>query len=134
MMLTENIMEYLIAIIALVALGLSIAAIIKKCNCKDKFGDNEKCNCVAEFGTCSDKDISTCKQMITQNQCNTAQHVPKTGDCSWGPSPSPTPGCGKMGAYCDDAGDKPCCETGDLKHCFNNKPLICMDNSCACVE
>ena len=66
MMLTENIMEYLIAIIALVALGLSIAAIIKKCNCKDKFGEDGICSmmgesCTGSYGKpCCKNDPKSC--------------------------------------------------------------------------
>ena len=89
-MMPKNIMEYLVAIIALVALGLSIAAIAKKC--KDNF---------AAPGTCMNKNAWGPPLSCGGYPCDTDvddQYCSNTYGCDecvadGPPGPGPSPPC-----------------------------------------
>lgn len=129
-MMPKNMMEYLVAIIALVALGLSIAAIAKKC--KDKFADNGTCKCNNEFTDNPQCDVpgaapgghtgnQHCKKFRDAYTC-TWNTKPGTGmSCSWESSGGGggSPLCNKsIGDSCNDR------DKDELVYC--NPPKTCL--------
>lgn len=116
-MMPKNMMEYLVAIIALVALGLSIAAIAKKC--KDNFAAPGTCMNTKDFGrppsSCgvpcdTDDDYQYCFNTYGCEEC-----VANSGGGSGGGSPL----CNKsIGDSCYDS------DKDELVFC--NPPKTCL--------